>query len=76
MLAFLDSPCLIKVVNGVQTLNENHTGIFKLSGSCWLIRCCLEEDAAAVKIAAEMNVYRVKPQQIPISQNLGYIISK
>ena len=49
MLAFLPSLCLIEVVNGVPKLTENHTGTFKLSGSCWTIRRLFAEDAAAVK---------------------------
>ena len=49
MLAFLPSLCLIEVVNGVPKLTENHTGTFKLSGSCWTIRRWFAEDAAAVK---------------------------
>ena len=42
---------------------HGNTGIFKLSGSCLRIGRWLTEDAAAVKIAAEMEVSRVSPQK-------------
>ena len=73
MLAFLLSLCLIEVVNGVLTLPENNTCTFKLSGSYWTIRRWLAEDVAAVKRATEMDIFRVTPQQMPISQNICYI---
>ena len=47
MLAFLDSPYLIEVVSGVPTFTENHTGIFKLSGSCWPIKLGASASASA-----------------------------
>ena len=74
MLAFLPCLCLIEVVNGVQKLTDNHTGTFKLSGSCWTIRRWFAEDASAVKMAAEMDVFRVSPQQMHIKLlGQGYV---
>ena len=54
---------------------HGNTGILKLSRSCLRIGRWLTENAAAVKIAAEMEIYRVSPQKMPIFQNVSYISS-